>query len=133
MTREQLRVELNWFCGCGNPEDAAATLLKVLRMHPLYEHRSEFGEMVPGTGLQYLLLYLLGEKGWFEHGGTIGGQWLTDRGEAVKAALEAEQEADGLEALFDAHCIHGFDFDDQEHDCMAAGDPVGWTSADSSA
>jgi hypothetical protein len=117
MTREQLRVELNWFCGCGNPEDAAATLLKVLQMHPLYDHRSEFEALIPDRGLEYLLLYLLDEKGWFEHGGTIGGQWLTERGEAVKAALGAEQKADGFEALLGDHC-------------MAAGDPIGWTSAD---
>lgn len=37
MSREQLRIELDWFCGCGNPEAAARALLAVLDLHPLHD------------------------------------------------------------------------------------------------
>jgi hypothetical protein len=118
MTRPELRVELEWFCGCGSPEEAAATLLKVLRLHPLYENRPAFEELVPDTGLQYLLLYQLSDRDLTEHGGTCGGGWLTEKGLAVRGALEAE-EVDGFDALFGDHCVHGFGDETPDHDCMA--------------
>jgi len=138
MTRPELRVALDWFCGCGNPEDAAKTLLDILDMHPLYQGREKFEKLVPDDGLQYVLLYALdhitekrpAREGWFEHGRGIGGQWLTPEGERVRDALRREYELgpdehdDYFMALFSEHCVHGYDFDDQSHDCMAAGDPA---------
>jgi hypothetical protein len=118
MTRPELRVELEWFCGCGSPDDAAAMLLKLLRLHPLYENRPAFEELIPDDGLQYLVLYQLSDRDLTEHGGTCGGGWLTEKGEAVKGALEAEQE-DGFDALFGDHCVHGFGDETLDHDCMA--------------
>lgn len=118
MNRQELRVELEWFCGCGSPEDAARALLKFMRLHPLYESYGEFKEILPDYGVRYLFLYALDSlTGWFEHGGTVGGQWLAPLGEEVKQALEAE-EPTGFEELFADHCAHGFGFDDPEHDCL---------------
>lgn len=120
--RQELRVFLSqWFCGCGNPEDACAALLRLLRLHPLYDHRAEFKEWVPDDGIEYLLLYALDRHELTEHGGSVGGAWLTPKGEAVRDAL-AREEGDGFEALLNNHCVHGYDFDDQAHDCMAADD-----------
>jgi hypothetical protein len=138
MTRPELRVALDWFCGCGSPDDAAKTLLDILEMHPLYSNRDKFEKLVPDDGLQYVLLYALDSitakrperEGWFEHGGTVGGQWLTPEGERVRAALRREYELDPDEygdrfaALFAPHCVHGHDIDDESHDCMAADDPA---------
>jgi hypothetical protein len=126
VTRQELRVALDWFCGCGSPEGAARTLLDLLELHPLYEHREKFMETIPGDGLQYLVLYALDHvtqmkpkrEGWFEHGGSIGGQWLTPEGEAARDALRREA-IDNFEALFEPHCIHGYDAGDESHDCMA--------------
>jgi hypothetical protein len=99
MTRPELRVFLGgWFCGCGNPEDAAAALLRLLNLHPLSDHRDEFEKWVPDSGLQYLLLYSLDRYELTEHGGTVGGAWLTSKGEAVRDAL-AREEGDGFAAL----------------------------------
>lgn len=119
MTREELRVYLaGWFCGCGNPEEACGALLRLLRLHPLYEHRLEFEAWMPDDGIGYLLLYRLDRDDLTEHGGNVGGGWLTARGEAVRDALVAE-EGDEFEALMGDHCVHGFDVADQAHDCMA--------------
>lgn len=122
INRQALRRFLDgWFCGCGNPEDAAAALLRLLRLHPLYEHRPKFEAWLPDDGLQYLLLYMLDRFELTEHGGSVGGAWLTPKGEAVRNAL-AREEGDDFEALLDEHCIHGFDIGDESHDCMAADD-----------
>lgn len=120
MTRQELRVALDeWFCGCGCPEDAAGALLRLLRLHPLYEHYDELRAWVPDLGVQYLLLYQLDRLELTEHGGSVGGAWLTDKGTEVRDALAREQ-ADTFEALLAQHCIHGFDIDDDSHDCAAA-------------
>jgi hypothetical protein len=118
-TRQDLRRWLgDHFCGCGSPESAAGALLRLLRLHPLYEHRKEFEEWISDVGVEGLLLYALDRDDLTEHGGAVGGAWLTTQGEDLRAALECE-EGDGFEALFEQHCIHGFNIDDQTHDCMA--------------
>jgi hypothetical protein len=122
MDRPALRRFLDeWpFCGCGCPEVAAGTLLRLLRLHPLYEHERylEFEGWIGDEGVRYLLLYALDGKGLADHGGIISMAWLTDKGDAVRDALTRE-EADAFEALFADHCAHGYDDDDEEHDCMA--------------
>lgn len=99
MTRQELRVELEWFCGCGNNALAAATLLKLLRLHPLYENRSEFEAWITDRGIEYLLLYHLDYKELTDHGSHCGGAWLTEKGEAVRDAL-AREELTAFEELF---------------------------------
>lgn len=128
MTREELRIALfqdGPFCGCGSPEDACQALLDLLRIHPLYEHQEELAALAADSGQTMILLYLLDSMGLTEHGGTVEGGWLTAKGQAVLAALKAEAD-DCFEALTETHCIHGYDFDDHEHDCMKAGDPKPW-------
>lgn len=129
MTRQELRIFFSdWFCGCGNPEDAAATLLRLLELHPAYEHGKQLEELVPDTGARYLLLYSLDRYELTEHGGSVMGAWLTPKGEALRDGLRAVGGLDGLEALFDAHyCIHGEAHEENpDHDCMKAGEPVSW-------
>lgn len=132
MTRAELRLYLDtWFCGCGNPEEAAGTLLRLLRLHPLYEHHAELEVWIPDMGVRMLLLYSLDRDGLTEHGGNVGGAWLTDKGQGVLDALAHEEalEAGGdrdaridlqFRDLFGEYCVHGVDTDDQTHDCMAA-------------
>ena len=123
MTREELRVVLGeWFCGCGCPEDACAALLRMLRLHPMYEHWQEFAEWVPDDGIRYLLLYQLDRLELTEHGGSVDGGWLTDKGKTALDAL-AREEADGFDTLCESACIHGYLLDDEDHDCMAVDQP----------
>lgn len=121
MDRPALRRWLDpWFCGCESPEAAAASLLRLLALFPLHVEASRraLSEWLADDGVRMLLLYALDEHHLIEHGSTIGGSWLTPTGEAVRAALEREQ-ADGFSALFRDACSHGYDIDDETHDCAA--------------
>jgi hypothetical protein len=112
MTRRELRVFLqDWFCGCGSPDAAADTLRILLALHPLHSNREAFEALVPNNGIQYLLLYTLDQFDLTEHGGNVGGGWLTDKGHAVLAALDNEK-ADDYEALFAMSCAHGYAVDE---------------------
>ena len=122
MTRQELSVFLKtWFCGCGLPEAAARALRDLLALHPLYENRESFERMIPDSGLQYLVLYMLAHLDLTEHGGSCGGGWLTEKGKAVLDALNREA-ADGFEALMSQRCMHGYAVDgDELLDCPECG------------
>ena len=125
MTRQDLSIFLQgWFCGCGSPEAAAAALLRLLRLHPAYDHAEELETLVPDNGIRHLLLYHLDQLDLTEHGGNIGGAWLTDKGEMVLDALTRE-EADGFVALLRSRCVHGFS-DDELHDCAGMSTGLSW-------
>lgn len=100
MGREELRELLigNVTCGCGDPYAVAQLVLDVLALHPLYEGGALAEQ--PSDGLWYFVLGVLDSLGLTEHGGSIGGGWLTDKGKATLAALERERN-DGFEELFD--------------------------------
>jgi len=117
MTRQQLRVFLEpWFCGCGSPEKAAARLRDLLGLHPLYENREAFEQLVPDSGLEYLLLYTLQYFDLTEHGGSVSGGWLTEKGKDVLVALNRET-ADDYETLMAQSCSHGYAVEDELQDC----------------
>lgn len=122
MTREELAVVLQeWYCGCGNPEDASGALLHLLELHPLYDAASQqdLDTWIPDSGVRHLLLYMLDRLDLTEHGGSVGGGWLTDNGEAVRDALRSEK-ADNFAALHGPdRCVHGHDVMDDSHDCAA--------------
>lgn len=111
MTIQELRVFLqSWMCGCGMPELAVERLRDILALHPLYDHRAEFQALVPDTGLEYMLLYMLDHLGLTEHGGGIGGGWLTDEGKAVLAAIQTH----GAKAACESSCMHGYALEGDE-------------------
>jgi hypothetical protein len=117
MTRPELRVFLQeWFCGCGSPESAAARLRDLLALHPLYDHRPEIERLLPDVGIQELVLYTLDYFDLTDHGGTVGGGWLTDKGRAVLDALNRET-ADSYETLMAQSCCHGYAVDDELMEC----------------
>jgi len=119
MTRPELRVFLQtWFCGCGSPDLAAAYLLRLLDLHPLYEHRQELEALISDTGLEMLILYTLDRFDLTEHGGTVGGAWLSPKGEAVREALRAES-GDKFVELSRSSCIHGYVADMNGHEACA--------------
>lgn len=116
MTLQELRVILQeWFCGCGHPEVAAERLRDLLALHPLYEHRAELNALIPDEGIQYLVLYMLDRLELSEHGSSVGGAWLTDKGRAVLDAMNRESAA-GFGVIVESVCIHGYSIEnDQEH------------------
>lgn len=130
MTRPEIRICLSgWFCGCGSPSAAANALLLLLDMHPMYDGWDKLYEFTGGReDAAYLLLYTLDSHDLAEHGGSVGGQWLTKKGEALLSGLRREYDEDGFTALFDEdYCIHGISVDDHAHDCMKAGEPKAWS------
>lgn len=117
MTRQELRVFLDeWFCGCGSPALAARTLRDLLTLHPLYDNRPAFEKLIPDEGLQYLILYTLDRFDLTEHGGTIGGAWLTDKGRAVLQALNRDS-GDDFATLMEQACSHGYAVETELLDC----------------
>jgi hypothetical protein len=121
MNRQELRVFLLEIlgCFCGMPDAAIATILRLLRLHPLHENYAELNQWLAEDGVRYLLLYSLDAWKLTEHGYTVNGAWLTPKGIQVRDALAAE-EADGFKALLAEHCAHGFDMDDEGHSCIKA-------------
>jgi hypothetical protein len=96
-------------------------LCRLLELHPLYDHRDEVEAFFnKNTGLEYLVLYMIDHLELTEHGGSVGGAWLTDKGKAVMAALQRER-VDGFEALGEQSCMHGYSVETELQDCPECG------------
>ena len=114
MTRQELRVFLNsWQCGCGQPEQAARFLHEMLKLCPFFENREALKAKLPDDGLEYFVLYILDHLDVIEHGGGVGGAWLSEYGKSVLEALDREV-GDGFDALTDQACIHGYAIEGDE-------------------
>lgn len=147
MTRQEMRIFLDaHFCGCGNPENAAGSLLRLLEQFedgPGFEESGEprkepaylaLPRWLPDDGVVMLLLYWLSHLELTEHGGGVLGSWLTGTGQRLLEGLRRE-EADDFEGLFAVHCVHGFDvhgFDAEgpgRHACASVDPKGGQTGA----
>jgi hypothetical protein len=142
MTRYELRVELNrWMCGCGSPESAVRFVYDVLSAirtrwddsKPLSlfrpqdrpaldrvwaEQAAAMKALLPTDGIEYFVLYILNDWDLLEHGVSVGGSWLTEKGKAMLAALDREV-GDEFHTLCESSCVHGYSTDDANHDCLA--------------
>jgi hypothetical protein len=134
ISRQELRMFFDAkipMCGCGNPGAGVALIHKLLHHHPLYEHIEEKKALLPDVGLEMLILGMLDAAELNEHGGGIGGSWLTPLGKRVRDALDRElathpDDLDPFDSFTASACIHGYSDqpEDAGHDCMAADDPV---------
>ncbi len=94
------------FCGCGCSAQAYSALLEALQVHDGGKGRPQTWEQRctasrewarrlcgdvegPGPGYDYLILYFLDAANLIWHGSNVTGCWLSDRGKAVVAFLEA--------------------------------------------
>ncbi len=81
------------FCGCGNPCEGYDALLDTLSSYSTGD-RQKWAEARggnwsgAGNGYDFLILYFLNAHDMMEHGGSVGGSWLTKKGKAVKLFLE---------------------------------------------
>lgn len=102
MSREEL-LEVLPFCGCASPEDAADALRNILHLFPLHSHggRDRLMALFASEEVYMLFLYLLDRHELTEHGGTVEGSWLTEKGVAVRDALDREHLRDNFELLFE--------------------------------
>lgn len=107
--------ETGW-CGCGLPEETYRTLLFMLEWCKDHQPLESLRERITDEGARYWLLYDLDRLGLTQHGGSVDGSWLSEKGRAVMEALRLED----LDKLGDHDwCIHGFDIMDDSHDCFA--------------
>jgi hypothetical protein len=88
------------FCGCGNGDSAMKEFREIFGLFKKTEYGSylmdfplrEAYEKKVGSGVFYLLMYFLTGNGLLEHGGSVGGSWLTPLGNEVREFLEANPE-----------------------------------------
>jgi hypothetical protein len=74
-------------CGCGNPDLVWDTIRDYLKEREDWANdRIEWKPLE--TGKDYLLAYLMDHFGLTEHGGSVGGAWLTIEGERTLRYLE---------------------------------------------
>lgn len=94
-------------CGCGSPEDTLLVIRDLLDI--IYEYSQlEFSEnnyeekwhklnSLSGTllntnkwnGILQFILYILDDRGFLEHGGSIGGAWLSAEGIMLRNLLHS--------------------------------------------
>lgn len=81
-------------CGCGNPEYTEEIVIKILESRKIkdFHKREQFIKDSIGVdfdknnmvyGLYQFVLYQLDDKQFLEHGSSISGAWLTEKGEVV--------------------------------------------------
>ena len=89
------------FCWCGRPAAALLSLRSILQLHDGPNGNLSLpgiDALVPDEGTQYLILYWLDAQDLTEHGGSVGGAWLTDLGKSVLEFLSplSDEEIDAL-------------------------------------
>lgn len=108
---------LKW-CACGNPDEALGFMRDVLatmkarsdeNIGPFDEPYAESAwakrtaelDAALGDGMLGLsYLYMLDSHGLTEHGGSVGGSWLTGEGERVLALLQGADLDEAMHADF---------------------------------
>jgi len=101
--KEFLIVDLK-MCGCGSPERTQEVIKLVLEAHSIKDYKCrmealsnicdvDINKNANYDGLIQFVLYILDSHGILEHGSSIGGAWLTEKG---KALLELLQMSDKI-------------------------------------
>lgn len=75
-------------CGCGQFDERLALVRQILRDCPLYDNERWRTYSTPADEW---VLCLLSDADLIEHGGSVGGSWITDKGKRFLAALEDEE------------------------------------------
>jgi DNA-binding PadR family transcriptional regulator len=96
------------FCGCGDPGavyDLIRDLLGLIAekwADDGHDHWREVSQKITdliggGTGTYYAVLYWLDGSGLIEHGGSVGGSWLTEKGKHYLSLMRLHEhdEMDG--------------------------------------
>ncbi|PSK57055.1 hypothetical protein B0E38_02586 [Streptomyces sp. 111WW2] len=74
-------------CGCGSPDDAFDLIRDLLKLAPFYDHRTEVVALIGDGAASHIILSTLDTADLIEHGGSIHGSWLTDKGQWYLNAL----------------------------------------------
>lgn len=89
-------------CDCGEPATAYELVRDILALCPLYEdeHWRTAADLVGHPGAYHFTLSWLNNADLVEHGGTLGGCWITSKGRWVLAMLR-DIDMDDLDDQFE--------------------------------
>lgn len=114
-------------CGCGDPQAGRELVHRILSLAPLYENeRYKEAEGLCGTDAAFqIIMGLLSHADLLEHGSSLYGSWLTDRGRWL---LWAVDQLGGIGALEDRLDGTGYphDWDRDKHAMQECTDAC-WT------
>lgn len=91
-------------CGCGDPAAADRLVIDLLTVFADWapDRHQRVEALIGGTdGAQQIVLAAIDHAELTEHGSTVWGSWLTDRGKWVLWAVEQVGGVDGLNAKLD--------------------------------
>jgi hypothetical protein len=88
--KSYLQQEFLDFYGCGSPDAAMVFIRDVLS---LIKNGNGWGNpeieaLLPNEGIYHFVFYVLDHKGFIEHGTSIGGSWITDKGKELLVDIE---------------------------------------------
>jgi hypothetical protein len=89
MESGRVQAEIGW-CGCGT-DRTDEMMLAYLRSREVDGFPKPAPDGVHADAVE-LLAYMADDLGWTEHGGGVGGAWLTDAGREALANLSSESE-----------------------------------------
>ncbi|WP_327335146.1 hypothetical protein OG473_39650 (plasmid) [Streptomyces anulatus] len=87
-------------CGCGLPEesfDLVRSLLALAPYHQSPEVRKQVAALCGNSVAQHMILSMLDGAELIEHGGTITGAWLTDKGEWYLQVMNSISDWDEID------------------------------------
>jgi len=76
-------------CGCNMPEAAYKLVLDILELAPFYkdENWRKVQTLIGTDGAFQIVIGLLSKANLLEHGGSMGGSWITPKGEYVRELM----------------------------------------------
>jgi hypothetical protein len=103
------------FCGCGNPDGVYELVRDILDLAPFYEDPGKVRELIGGSdATYYAVLYFIDRSGLIEHGGSVGGSWLSEKGKHYLPLMHRHEYGDFDQQVgyphdggpCDQHCAH---------------------------
>lgn len=82
---------MNW-CQCGNPEDVTGAIMQYLEITGSDERFDFEGNDESRRKLWFFLAYIADYLEWTDHGGSVGGAWLTDIGKEALRRYSGKAE-----------------------------------------
>lgn len=80
-------------CGCNQPDAAYGLVRNILNLAPFYEDGNwqKVQELIGSDGAFQIVIGVLTEAELLEHGGSMGGSWLTPKGEYVRDLMRRHE------------------------------------------
>lgn len=87
-------------CGCGLPEEAFDLVRDLLALAPFYRSeqvREQVAALCGTEAARHMILSMLDNADLLEHGGSLDGAWLTDKGSWYLTALRTVDDWDAID------------------------------------